>query len=340
MSMDPNTTSPQFPTPDPNLEGNNSPQKEIKSKPGSKITLSKFNKKIIATVFGFLLLITSVGIGVYLTQKEQRTKVGAAGVSLTLSSTNSTPKVGDNFVVAANMNPGGLAVNGIDLRITFDPNLLTATSITPGNLLTNVLIQGSIDNTAGTAMIVVGAPIDASGPHPVSTSGLVAQIGFKAKNADSPTLIGFGNLTVVSVANQTQNALGSTASVQITVVSAGTPTPSKTPTPTPTKTPSPTPTRTPTPTPTRSPTPTPTGTPTPTPSKTPTPSPTRTPSPTPTLSVIPGDINRDGHVTIVDVGILVDNYNLSPIPDPRADINGDGQVSIVDVGILVDNYGR
>lgn len=53
-----------------------------------------------------------------------------------------------------------------------------------------------------------------------------------------------------------------------------------------------------------------------------------------------GDINGDGTVNIVDVGILIDNYGKSPIPDPRADLNGDGSVNIVDVGILIDNYGH
>jgi hypothetical protein len=61
---------------------------------------------------------------------------------------------------------------------------------------------------------------------------------------------------------------------------------------------------------------------------------------TPTPGPIAGDINRDGHVTIVDVGILVDNYNKSPLTDARADINGDGKVTIVDVGLLVDNFGK
>ncbi len=309
------------------------------------------NKKAVAAVFISVLFTASLIAGIYLIRTRQRTKIGAAGVNLSLSTTTATPKVGDNFVVAVNMNPNGFFVNGVDLRINYDSNLLTATAITPATLLPNVLIAGSVA-TPGTAMIVLSAPIDAAGPHPVSTSGLIAQIAFKAKSAGSATTVSFGSGTLVSAANQTQNAIGTVSPVQITVVSAGTPTPipSRTPTPTPTRTPTATPTKTPTPTPTRTPTRTPTATPTRTPTRTPTATPTKTPSPTPTRtatatasptgSLIPGDINRDGHVTIVDVGILVDNYSLSPIPDPRADIDGNGEVDIVDVGILVDNYGR
>lgn len=51
------------------------------------------------------------------------------------------------------------------------------------------------------------------------------------------------------------------------------------------------------------------------------------------------DVNRDGVVDIVDIGILIDNYGKHPIPYPRADVNKDGVVDIVDIGIAVDQYG-
>ncbi len=286
------------------------------------------DKKVIISLIGALILITAVFTGVYLVQKEQKTKVGAAAVDLAMSTSSAGPTIGDTFVVAVSMNPQGLSVNGIDLRVSYDPNILTATTITPGNLLTNVLIAGSI--TSGSAMIVVGCPIDAAGPHPVNTSGLVAQITFKAKAAGT-TNVTFGNTTVVSVANQTQNYLGNVTPVQIAVKAV---TPPPTPTITPTATPIPV-TPTPTPTPTRTPTPTPTKTPTPTPTKTPTPSPT--PSPTPQKV---GDINGDGRVDIIDIGILINNYDQTPVTNPKFDINQDNKVDMLDIGIVMDNYGK
>lgn len=69
-------------------------------------------------------------------------------------------------------------------------------------------------------------------------------------------------------------------------------------------------------------------------------SPSPSGSPTPSPSKKPGDINADGKVNIVDVGILIDNYGKSPLTNPKADVNGDGKVNIVDVGILIDNYGK
>jgi acid phosphatase type 7 len=74
------------------------------------------------------------------------------------------------------------------------------------------------------------------------------------------------------------------------------------------------------------------------------PAPTSTPlrTPTPVGSSIPrtGDVNRDGVVDIIDIGILVDNYNRIQPTNPNADINHDGVVNIIDIGIIIDNYGR
>lgn len=53
-----------------------------------------------------------------------------------------------------------------------------------------------------------------------------------------------------------------------------------------------------------------------------------------------GDINSDGKVDIVDIGIVIDNYGRSPIPNPKTDLNSDSKVNIVDIGIVIDNYGK
>lgn len=69
-----------------------------------------------------------------------------------------------------------------------------------------------------------------------------------------------------------------------------------------------------------------------------------TPTPPPTGMMPPfnprADVNNDGKVNIVDIGIVIDNYGKSPSPNPKADVNSDGKVGIVDIGIIVDNYGR
>jgi hypothetical protein len=104
------------------------------------------------------------------------------------------------------------------------------------------------------------------------------------------------------------------------------------PTPTPTKTPSPTPTLTPTHTPSSSPT------------KTPSPGPSgtgsHTPTPIPTGTAKVGDVNADGLINIVDIGLIIDNYGQRNPSYVKTDVNGDGIVNIIDIGIVIDNYGK
>lgn len=104
-------------------------------------------------------------------------------------------------------------------------------------------------------------------------------------------------------------------------------------TPSPTKSPSPVPTRSPSPTPSRSPSPT------PTPTRSPSPTPTRSPSPSPSPIPYPDwDINRDGIINIVDIGLIIDNYEESILTNLRVDVNHDGSVDIIDIGIVLDHY--
>ncbi len=71
-----------------------------------------------------------------------------------------------------------------------------------------------------------------------------------------------------------------------------------------------------------------------------TPSPTLNPTPTMSPQGKTGDVNGDGKVDIIDIGVIIDNYGKSPIPNPKADINHDGVVNIIDIGICIDNYGK
>ena len=96
----------------------------------------------------------------------------------------------------------------------------------------------------------------------------------------------------------------------------------------------PTPTRTPTPTPTRTPTPIPTSIPTPT--RTPTPT-VALATPTPTQNCAKqGDLNCDNQVGIIDLSILLSNWNTT---NSVADVNKDGQVNIFDLSIMLSRWG-
>ena len=53
-------------------------------------------------------------------------------------------------------------------------------------------------------------------------------------------------------------------------------------------------------------------------------------------TVVPGDVNKDGSITIADVTMLVNQVLGKDIPTPAADVNGDGRVTIADVTELVN----
>lgn len=58
------------------------------------------------------------------------------------------------------------------------------------------------------------------------------------------------------------------------------------------------------------------------------------------FAAIIGDVNSDGKVTIVDIGIIIDNYGKLPITNTNTDLNKDNKVDIVDIGIVIDNYSK
>jgi acid phosphatase type 7 len=57
-------------------------------------------------------------------------------------------------------------------------------------------------------------------------------------------------------------------------------------------------------------------------------------------ATITGDVNGDGTVNILDIGIILDNYAKIPITNAAADLNHDGAVNVLDIGIVIDNYGK
>jgi parallel beta-helix repeat protein len=56
----------------------------------------------------------------------------------------------------------------------------------------------------------------------------------------------------------------------------------------------------------------------------------------PPVSIV-ADVNGDGVVNIVDIGIIIDNYGNTQF-NSRTDLNNDGIINILDIGIAVDNY--
>jgi hypothetical protein len=60
-------------------------------------------------------------------------------------------------------------------------------------------------------------------------------------------------------------------------------------------------------------------------------------------TLLPGDINNDNRVNILDLGLLADAFNTGPDTarwNQNADLNCDGKVNISDLGLLADNFGK
>lgn len=51
-----------------------------------------------------------------------------------------------------------------------------------------------------------------------------------------------------------------------------------------------------------------------------------------------GDVNSDGKVNILDIGIVVDYFGSNASAKPEANLNGDSVINLIDIGIVVDNY--
>ena len=227
---------------------------------------------IIATIFGSVVVLSAIVVGVFVVQRQStETRTQAAPAStIKLNASNENPSVGDSIQISALVTTNGNLLAGGELELLFDPAVLNVTSIDNGGYLgsSSSLVGEDIDNTGGKAYN--GVFLSPGNPPP--TGGVDASLMvFNASvvGQGSTTLDLGPSSTLVASGENAQNVLVSTTSVTVNVgtpIFSPTPSasaPSPTPTTDPNVTPSPTPTddpnATPIPTATSSPaTPTPT----------------------------------------------------------------------------------
>lgn len=276
-------------------------------------------KDILISILSVSFTLVILVLGVYYVRFRQSTgPVHAEGVQVQLVSTNTNVKSGDEFVVDVYIDTKGMSVTASDLRVRYDPQLLQAESITPGNFLPVVLLPQQL--TSGFAQIVLGCSVT----EPKNGTGIVESVKFKVLGQGATANIYFGPASAIAALGQSTNVMTSPTSLNIIIEAGAT----ALPTPTPLATTAPSPTESPIAT--AAPLSIPAGSPVGSPP----------PAPVPPGGTKPGDVNGDGIVNVVDIGIIIDNYGKNPIPDPRADLSGDGNVNVVDIGIVVDNYGK
>jgi hypothetical protein len=106
--------------------------------------------------------------------------------------------IGETFSVDILVDPD-TDIAGVQFNLSFDASVVTANSITEGNLLkqggaSTFFIPGTMDNVAGTITGVAGA-ITTSG-ETVSQPGIFATISFTAGTADGISALDLSNVTV------------------------------------------------------------------------------------------------------------------------------------------------
>ncbi len=281
--------------------------------------LVKYKKYWLSGLILIFLTIVAFGV-VYLVKRPvQKTKISAAAGTATVRMQPQNVTLPQQKVVQvwATVNK---PVGFIDLDITFDKSKLTITkepAFSVNSTNTVSLTDMATANTSGRITFVAGVD-----PTKVSTAPngtfQIGTIEFTNKSGFTS-----GTTTIGIQTNESQfvdmDATPFTVSgINTTVAFAtlSTPTSTSTSTATP-RTSANIPTPTPTSNPTRS----------------------ASPIPTPTSTGYPAwDVNRDGLVNMIDIGIVIDNYNSVSPTTTRADVNNNGTIDIVDIGIIVDNY--
>lgn len=266
-------------------------------------------KKWIIPVVTLIILVGGVAAGILLVKQSTEFREKAApATTLSFSTAKTTVDVGEKFIISTIINSTENQIAGVQLAISYNPNILQIDSVTKGNFL------GELATTTNPVILSNQGLVDFSiflppGSNPVQGSGTVAILTVTSLDEGSSTISFIDELTyelntqnkkaqTLAYGINEDNVIASTTPINITVQSVGTTTASPlslsenltssgnlTPTPTSTHiplTPTPTqqPTNTPTPTPTNSsgiggvsfstPTPTPTSTPLPTNTPTPT----------------------------------------------------------------------
>ena len=171
----------------------------------SPFKYSFVNPKILGAMTVLLLLIGGVGTGVYLIQQPQQTVSQAAlsPVSLNFQPSEIQITAGAEFSVDVFANGDNNQITGVDLSITFDPEILTLKSISPKGFLPKILVPPEI--ASGSASVSLGT----EGSSGVTGSGVIASLLFETK-PDSPpsTQISFDPTgTKIKVLNRSQESL-------------------------------------------------------------------------------------------------------------------------------------
>lgn len=190
-------------------------------------------KKIVISVVILLVLIAATIGGIFLVNRQQelRKKAAPATVLSLFPATVNVPEAGQTFDLTANIDSQTNLVSGADIYITFDPVKLQMSDLVRMTFLDQQIKAPTIDNTSGTAQIVLGTF------EPKQGRGDVAKMTFRSV-AEGTTVVNFGPRTRATGkdGSQTTDITANKTPATVVIASSGTePTPTTIPTPTPTQ---------------------------------------------------------------------------------------------------------
>lgn len=163
----------------------------------------------------FIILLALVPVAVYFFSGR---KVVEAAPASTLFFDPATVTVTNNqaFSLNARINPGTNQITAVDMKVTFDASKFRLDTISSNSTaFPQVLQAAQIDNAAGTASIILGAPF--SPLTPVTTTTTVATFNFTAIGTSGTGNISFASGTQASALNEPSNVLIQMTPSQVTI---------------------------------------------------------------------------------------------------------------------------
>lgn len=176
-------------------------------------------KKVFLIVIS-LIILASVPIAVILVKRNQELRLQAApATTLSLKPATATKELGSDFTVEIYIDTGTNVVSFADIDISYNSQILTATSINAGPFFQTPSETRKNINTPGK----IGYSILATATGSRSGSGVLAYITFSAI-ANGQTQVSFDSSTTVGDPAENTSVLDQTISATYTITTADEPT--------------------------------------------------------------------------------------------------------------------
>lgn len=264
------------------------------------------NQKGLAQIFLIVILLAGLGLGIYLVQQKTSIFPKASistptspETSFTLVAQGSPYSVGKEFQVLLYVRSDVIASNLFSAKIRFPVDLMEVVSINTEGLQPDPFIKNWVerfyDNQTGEISLVGGIPTPGVQTSVNQPSQVMAQITFKVK-ANGNAVISFSPDSAIYSNADNLNVLTTTREATVPI-GFFLPIPTATPTPT----------------------------------AIPTPAPSATPVPGVKGS---GDGNNDGRVDLVDLSVLLSDFNREAGFRLGIDLNGDGKINTFDFALM------